>query len=142
MKLLEKILMPVDINKKYNEQIAFATKLSKEFHSEVLVMYVLPEEDIHPEIDSLLNTYVSEILNKVIDELKSNKVPCREPIVVKGNPTDKILQEANEQNVNLILTGSGNKSEKDEFKLGTTGMGCGFKSKYLNFKNFMSGRFF
>ena len=120
MKLLEKILLPVDVNKNNEEQIELAIKLSKEFNSEILVMYVLPDEDIHPEINSLLNNYISDTLKKVVELLRSNKISCGEPMILYGNPTDKILQAVNEQKANLILAGSGNKAKEEEFRLGTT----------------------
>ena len=120
MKLLEKILMPVDVNKDYNEQLELAIKIAKEFNSEISVMYVLPDRDVHPEINSLLTNYVSETLNKLVDAFKTKQILCGNPLILTGNPTDKILQAANEEEVNLILVGSGNKAEQEEFQLGTT----------------------
>jgi nucleotide-binding universal stress UspA family protein len=120
MKLLEKILMPIDVNKDYSAQLNAAIKLAKEFNSEVAVMYVLPDSEVHPEIQNLLDKYINETLNEAIDALKGKKITCSSPIIETGNPVDKILQVANDQNVNLILACSGTKAKDDDFKLGTT----------------------
>lgn len=120
MKLVEKILLPVDVNHVCNEQLNSAIKIAKEFNSEVSVMYVLPETEVHPEIKEFLTKNINETLAKVIKILDNEKVSCTQPIVDSGNAVDKILQTANEQNVNLILICSGNKSENEEFQLGTT----------------------
>lgn len=120
MKLLEKILMPVDVNKDYNQQLELGIKIATEFNSEISVMYVLPDSDVHPEIISLLTNYVSETLNKLVDAFKAKQILCGNPLILKGNTTDKILQAAKDEEVNLILVGSGNKEEQEEFQLGTT----------------------
>jgi len=120
MKLVEKILMPVDVNRICNEQIKSVIKIAKEFNSEVSVMYVLPEAKVHPDIQELLTKYINETLAKVVKTLADEKVSCTQPIIDSGNPVDKILQKANELNANLILASSGSKSENEEFKLGTT----------------------
>jgi len=120
MKLLEKILMPIDVNQVCNEQLNSVIKIAKEFNSEVSVMYVLPETEVHLEIKEFLTKNINKTLDKVIKILDDEKVSCTKPIVDSGNPVDKILQTANDQNVNLILVCSGNKSESEEFKLGTT----------------------
>jgi universal stress protein E len=120
MKLVEKILMPIDVNKLCKEQLNSAIKIAKEFNSEVSVMYVLPETEVHPEIRELLTKYINETLDKVVKTLDDKKVSYSQPIIDSGSPVDKILKTANEQNANLILVCSGNKAENEEFKLGTT----------------------
>ncbi len=120
MKLLEKIVLPVDVNNDYTAQLDSTIRLAKEFNSEVVLMYVLPESEVHPEIEKLLHKYINETLGKIQDAFKSNKINCGNSIIENGNPVDKILQVANEQNANLILAGSGNKTADDGFKLGTT----------------------
>ena len=44
MKLVEKILMPVDVNRVCNEQLNSAITIAKEFNSEVSVKELNPEE--------------------------------------------------------------------------------------------------
>lgn len=120
MKLVEKILMPVDVNRVCSEQINSVIKIAKEFNSEVSVMYVIPETELHPEIKEILVKFVNEELAKIVKALNEEKVSCTKPIIDSGNPVDRILQVSQEQESNLILVCSGNKSENEKFRLGTT----------------------
>ncbi len=120
MKLIEKILIPVDVNRICNEQLNSAIKIAKEFNSKVSVIYVLPETQVHSEVQELLTKYINEILGKVLKTFDDEKISYSQPIIDFGNPVDKILHAANEQNANLILVCSGERSDNDEFKLGTT----------------------
>ena len=120
MKLLEKILMPIDVNDMNDEQIGAAVQIAKEFHSEVIVMYVLPESDLHPDVEKLLGKYMNKAINKAIKALKKENVTCLEPIIRNGNPVSNILEVATDENVNLILVSSGANMNNDRFKLGTT----------------------
>lgn len=120
MKLVEKILLPVDVNRNCIEQLHSAIHLAKEFNSEVTVLYVIPESELHPEIKELLIKYINEELAKTIKTLNDENVTCTQPIIDSGNPVDRILQTALDQNSNLILVGSGGKSDDEVFKLGIT----------------------
>lgn len=120
MKLVEKILMPVDVNRICDEQINSAIKIAKEFNSEVSIMYVLPETKLHPDTNELLKKYTQEIFDNIVKTFDDKKVSHSKPIIDSGNPVNKILQKAKEQNSNLILVCSGNKSNNEKFKLGTT----------------------
>lgn len=120
MKLLEKILMPIDVNDMNDEQIGAAAQIAKEFHSEVIVMYVLPESDLHPDVEKLVGKYTNKAINKAVKALKKENVTCLEPIIRNGNPVSNILEVATDENVNLILVSSGANINNDRFKLGTT----------------------
>ena len=120
MKLLEKLLLPLDVNRDNEEQINAAIKISKEFNSCITVMYVLPESELHPEVEELLKKFVDDTLRKVTETLENNKVPCTKPLFEKGNPVNKILEVSTALNVNLILVDSGTRKEEDKFRLGTT----------------------
>lgn len=120
MKLLEKILMPVDVNDINEEQIRAATKIAKEFNSEVVIIYVLPESDLHADVDKFLRRYINESLDKVVHSLEKQNVACTQPITRNGDPVNNILEVATDQNVNLILASSGEDKGNDKFKLGTT----------------------
>lgn len=120
MKLLEKILMPVDVNDISKEQISAAVKIAQEFNSEVAIMYVLPDSDLHPDVENLLKKYISETFNKILQSLENENVACSPPITKKGNPVSNILEVAANEKVNLVLVSSGISKENDNFKLGTT----------------------
>ena len=118
MKLLEKILVPIDINIDYKEQLNTAIKIARSYNSEIIVMYVLSEEIVHNDIKEIVINTISENLNKIKEILKNEGILINEPSIVFGNPVDKILQSAINENVNLILIGSGVIDKKEKFRLG------------------------
>ncbi|MCF6297779.1 MAG: universal stress protein [Flavobacteriaceae bacterium] len=118
MKLLEKILMPIDVNTDYKEQLNTAIKIARSYNSEIIVIYVLSEEIVHNDIKEIVTNAIYESLNKVKETFKKERIIAREPVVEYGKPIDKILQIAIEENVNLILAGSGSKGKNEKFKLG------------------------
>lgn len=118
MKLLEKILVPIDVNIDYKEQLNTAIKIAWSYNSEIIVMYVLSEEIVHNDIKELVINAISESLNKVKETLKKEGILIKEPSIVFGNPVDEILQSSISENVNLILIGSGIIDEKEKFRLG------------------------
>jgi len=118
MKLLEKILVPIDINIDYKEQLNTAIKIARSYNSEIIVMYVLSEEIVHNDIKEIVINAISENLNKIKEILKNEGILINEPSIVFGNPVDKILQSAINENVNLILIGSGVIDKKEKFRLG------------------------
>lgn len=120
MKLIEKILLPIDVNEDSKEQLNTAIELARLYSSEIIIMYVLPDEDLHDSIKKLVISAVSDSLKKAHESLLEKGVITREPVIEYGNPFDKIFQLAVKENVNLILTGSGRKSKNEKFKLGTT----------------------
>lgn len=118
MKLLEKILVPIDVNIDYKEQLNTAIKIARSYNSEIIVMYVLSEEIVHNDIKELVINAISESLNKVKETLKKEGILIKEPSIVFGNPVDEILQASISENVNLILIGSGIIDEKEKIRLG------------------------
>ncbi len=118
MKLLEKILMPIDVNIDFKEQLNTAIKIARSYNSEIIVMYVLSEEIVHNDIKEIVINAISENLNKVKEILEKEGILIKEPSIVFGNPVDKILQSAINENANLILIGSGIINKKEKFRLG------------------------
>lgn len=118
MKQLEKILVPIDINNDYSEQLNTAIKIAKVYNSEVLIMYVLAEEAENDNIKEMMVDSVMESLKKVNERLKSEQIITQKPIVRHGKLVEKILKAAVKENVNLILAGSGLKIKDKEHKLG------------------------
>jgi len=118
MKLLEKILVPIDVNIDYKQQLNSAIKIAQSYNSEIIVMYVLSEEIVHNDIKEIVINAISENLNKIKEMLQKEGILIKEPSIVFGNPVDKILQSAINENVNLILISSGITNNKEKFKLG------------------------
>jgi len=118
MKLLEKILVPIDVNIDYKEQLNTAINIARSYNSEIIVMYVLSEEIVHNDIKEIVINAVSENLIKVKETLKKEGILIKEPSIVFGNLVDEIIQSSINENVNLILIGSGIIDEKEKFRLG------------------------
>jgi nucleotide-binding universal stress UspA family protein len=120
MKLLEKILVPVDVNSVSDEQINATIKLANAYKSEIILMYVAPDYELKDEIKDIVIKSVTESLNEIKKILISNKVKVKEPIIVSGNIVDTIVQKANLEKVNLVLIGANRKKKRAKFKLGIT----------------------
>lgn len=118
MKLLEKILVPVDINSDYEEQINVAIELADSFNSEVMLTYVLSVEKLHSDIKKIVIEGINNSLIKIKKTFTDKGIRVKEPVIEYGKPVEKILQMAVAENVNLILTGSGNKDKQEKYQLG------------------------
>lgn len=118
MKLLEKILVPIDVNTDADEQINATIKLANAYKSEIILMYVIPDYELKDEIKNIVLKSVTESLNEIKEILISNKVNVLEPIIVFGNIVDTIIQKANSLKVNLVLIGAKEKNKTAKFKLG------------------------
>ena len=120
MKLLEKILVPVDVNTNSKAQMKTAIEIARSYNSEIILLYVVPEEVLHDEIREIVMNAISDSLNSLKKALIRERVIISEPLIEFGKPVDKILQIATQENVNLILVGSGTRGKRKKFKLGTT----------------------
>lgn len=119
MKLFEKILVAVDVNKDVSEQIAVAINIARSYNSQILIVYVIPKEVLHPDISDIVVKAVKKSLLEIKDTLENAGVDVAEPIIENGKPSERILQLSIDYNVNLILAGSGGTSNNN-FKLGIT----------------------
>jgi nucleotide-binding universal stress UspA family protein len=120
MKLLEKILLPIDISTDFGEQLNVAIELSRTFNSEIIIIYVLPEEVLHDDIKEIVIQAITDSLNNVREAFRKEGIIVREPIIENGKPVEKIIEMSVKENVNLILAGSGNKGIKEKYQLGIT----------------------
>ncbi|MDP2237736.1 MAG: universal stress protein [Bacteroidales bacterium] len=118
MKLLEKILVPVDVNTGSEEQINATIRLANVYNSEILLMYVAPDKELNEEIKNIVLKSITESLNEIKEILESNKVKVREPIIAFGSIADTIAQKGNLEKVNLVLIGANKKKKRAKFKLG------------------------
>ncbi|WP_086477829.1 MULTISPECIES: universal stress protein [Arenibacter] len=120
MKQLEKILVPIDINGDYDNQIDAAINIARVYNSEVIITHVLSEEAGSGSISmrKMLLDSVMESLNKVNDTLIEARIITKDPIIKHGKLIDNILKVASFQDVNLIVAGSGRKLQGQRHKLG------------------------
>lgn len=102
MKLLEKILVPIGMNRVSDYQIETAAKLAGKFGSQLIFAYIMPEDakrdSVRPMVEKYADTSYSEIMAREdIPDIRSEKM------VLYGNMFDRIMSTAEDENVNLIL---------------------------------------
>lgn len=118
MKLLEKILVATDFGKASKDALQMASVLAKEFHSEIILIHVIPEIKDFQITRGKIRKKVTDKLNHIEMDLKRKGIVSVESIVRFGNPFERIIEYSDELEVNVIVVGSG-KGEKN-FPLGTT----------------------
>ncbi|MFO7368777.1 MAG: universal stress protein [Bacteroidales bacterium] len=118
MKLIGKILVPIDVNAHSEEQIQTVIKLANAYKSEVLLLYVVPDEELQDDIKDIIVKSVKESLNETRELLIDNKVNASEPFIAYGKIAETMVQIANQQKVNLILLGTNKKKRGAKYKLG------------------------
>ena len=118
MKLLEKILVAMDFLQPSNDALRMATLLAKAFHSEMILIHVIPEIKGLKIDRGKIRRMETEKLRKIEMDLKKKGVSSVEIIVRFGIPFERIIEYSDELEVNVIVVGSG-KGEKN-FPLGTT----------------------
>lgn len=119
MKLLEKILVAVDVNTNVSEQIEVAIHIARSYNSQIIIVYVIPKEVLHPDISDIVTKAVNKSLLDIKESLKNAGVDVADTIIENGKPSERILQASIDHDVNLILAGSGG-SNNNNFKLGIT----------------------
>jgi nucleotide-binding universal stress UspA family protein len=120
MKLLEKILIATDLSSSSNELVQHGIDIAKLVGSKIILVYVLNLNTGNEKIKKfILNATINQlenIKNKIIDQ----GIECDDPIVAYGSISDKIVEEASINDVNLILMGSIGKKIDTKDKLGNT----------------------
>jgi len=118
MKLLEKILVATDFERASKDAFQMAFVLAKEFHSEIILIHVVPEVRGYPMSRGKIRKKVIEKLKQMEIDLRKKGVSSVETIVRFGIPFERIIEHSEELDVNLIVIGSGEKEK--QFPLGTT----------------------
>lgn len=116
MKLLEKILVPVNFDTDVNPQIETAFELAKKFNSRISFINFLPNE---AKIETI-NKYIVQHIEKKFEKIFSLEQAANIVIDTRieyGNKFDKIITVAEEDNVNLILFSNHIDNEDDAFSI-------------------------
>ena len=116
MRLLEKILVPVRINETSAEQLNMAIQLANKFHSQIILLHILPNEAKKDSINSLIMKYVDNDFEKILDNLKKTGIHAEKRIGY-GNMFDQIISIAEMENVNLILIVNEMEHIDDNYKI-------------------------
>ncbi len=120
MKLLERILLASDFSKSSENLLEYAINLAKTFHSQIILVHVLPDDIANEKAKLLISQAALKQLEDIRNKIKSVGLIAGEPILEFGSPFDKIIQAADNVNANITLIGSGEKSKNDVFQLGIT----------------------
>jgi nucleotide-binding universal stress UspA family protein len=118
MKLLEKILVAVDFAQPSRDVLRMATLLAKSFHSEIILIHVIPIiAGLKIDKGKVRRIETQKLIEIEID-LKKKGISSVETIVRFGIPFERIIEHSEELDSNLIIIGSGEKEK--QFLLGTT----------------------
>ena len=118
MKLLEKILVAMDFGQASRDALRMASLLAKGFHSEIILIHVIPEITGLKIDRGKIRRIETDKLREMEIDLKKKGVSSVEIIIRFGIPFERIIEHADELDVNLIVVGSGKREKK--FPLGTT----------------------
>ncbi len=102
MKLLEKILVPVNLNNQNNSHLDTAARLAKKFNSELILIAVLPEDAKKESIKLMITRHSESSLSEIAAGLERKNIKTYTRLLY-GSSFDKIMSTAENENVNLIL---------------------------------------
>ncbi|MBN1533811.1 MAG: universal stress protein [Spirochaetes bacterium] len=118
MKLLEKILLPVDFTESSERAVAHAIEAARTFKSNIYMIHVIPELNIKGIPMDMVRDNVKKKLSETASVITKAGIGVRDTLVAEGNIVEKILSAADFHDVNVIISGSAS-SEKGT-SLGTT----------------------
>jgi nucleotide-binding universal stress UspA family protein len=119
MNLLEKILVPVDIEAKYHHHIDAALALAENYESTIILLYVLPEEVLGSKTKEIAVKYVETELNKIKDKVIKDKPLKCEIHVEYGKIYETIAYVADLKDANLIVMPAGQPANPGKFCIRT-----------------------
>ncbi|MGQ9509768.1 MAG: universal stress protein, partial [Thermodesulfobacteriota bacterium] len=117
MKLLEKIFVATDFGKASKDALHMAILLAKEFHSEIILIHVIPEIKDFQIDRSKIRKKVTKKLSHMQMDLRRKGIASVETIVRVGIPFERIIEHAEDLDVNLIVVGSGEKEKRHHLGL-------------------------
>lgn len=120
MEVINNLLVAVDFGASSENVLKNALLFAKTYKSKITLIHVLPNDITNEKVIPLIQGAAKEHLEKVNASLVKEGVAAGNPILVAGNYSEKIVQEAENLDVNLIIVGAGEKSKNDAFQLGTT----------------------
>ena len=117
MKLLEKILVPIDLNITNEKVIEQALLVAKNYDSEIMLITVLPDEVHNKLIEKSIKKYALDELNSIRETLKKEGINTSNPIIHYGPVFDNILSISRTEDANFILISANSFDEDVDVKL-------------------------
>lgn len=114
MKLLEKILVPVNFEQKYDTQLDMAINVAEKFNSELLLLHVLPQEANTNSVKELITRAVNKEFERLLSKTENHKIKAT-PMLKYGNIFDQIVSVSEDENVNVIIIGNAFRDDEHEF---------------------------
>jgi nucleotide-binding universal stress UspA family protein len=120
MKFLENILVTVDFSESSDYVIENAIKLAEKFNSHITLMHVIAEEHLPDKLDHFIEESVQSKLEKIASDIKAKGIKLKDSIIEHGTPFEKIINEAESNDYNVIIAGKSSKTENSAYGPGTT----------------------
>jgi len=124
MRLLERILVPIDFGPRTSAVVEAAASLARTFGSEIHLLHVLPSlDEASPEtrgVVDLARQGAASRLAKVRTPMDEAGLSTAAETVAIGTPFDQIIRRADELEANVIVVGSREDGEPGGPHLGTT----------------------
>ncbi len=102
MKLLEKILVAINVNETSHVQIKVAKELAKKFNSNLILMGVLPADAQKSSVNAMITNYVEKSLDEIESDLQRTGISVEQKLVY-GSVLEQVITISEKEDVNLIL---------------------------------------
>ncbi len=102
MKLLEKIIVNVELENSSYEYLKAAKKLAEKFNSRIILLCVLPIEASSGSIKKYVKSYAKQQLQKITNDISYSNERIEQRIEY-GNKFETIVTISELENVNLII---------------------------------------
>ncbi len=116
MKLLEKILVAINVNEIDSALIKVAKELANKFSSKLILMGVLPSDAQKSSINSIITNYVQKEMDEIESDLTNSGLSVEKKLVY-GGVLEQIITISEREDVNLILIPEMFNTTDDEHKV-------------------------
>ena len=118
MKILEKVLWAVDFDSDPENSIVKILRIARQFGNEIILLHVLPNDLKNSSYQNSVEKSVTGELEKLRESLGSSGEYKVSTKLVYGNVVERILDAAEEEDVNIILVNPGSPHPKKPGRLG------------------------
>ena len=118
MKVLSKVLWAVDINEDHSQSLSKVVKTAELFGSEIILLHVLQKEIEGSVYQETVERGVMADLSQLANRIRARGDYQVRSLLAYGNIAERILDLAEEEDVNVIFLNRGKDSEGSGGKLG------------------------
>ena len=127
------ILVATDFSEASALALTYAQELARRFESTLRLLHVVADADVSPGTEALWGFSETEVQRRWVDEASAKLArlcPAEESAafevqtaVVVGSPTDRVVQYADENQVDLIVMGTRGRGAVEQMLLGSVAAG-------------------